>query len=56
MKGRQNIPQRVGVFRIYAARVVLFKKPLQPLVADCPYHVTRHVAHVNNKTHHPMIF
>jgi len=31
MKRRQNIPQFVGVFRVYAAWVVLFKKPFQPL-------------------------
>jgi hypothetical protein len=38
MKRRQNIPQLVGVFRVYLAWVVLFKKPFQPLVADCPYY------------------
>jgi hypothetical protein len=26
------------VFRVYATWVALFKKPFQPLVADCPYH------------------
>jgi hypothetical protein len=38
VKRRQNIPQLAGVFRVYAARVVLFKKPFQSLVADCPNH------------------
>jgi hypothetical protein len=38
VKGRQNIPQLANVIRAYAARVVLFKKPPQSLVADCPYH------------------
>ena len=50
VKRRQNIPQLPDMFRVYAARVVLFKEPFQPLVADCPYHnlpVTRHVSHVN---------
>jgi hypothetical protein len=27
---RQNIPQLADVFRVYAARVVLFEKPFQP--------------------------
>jgi hypothetical protein len=26
------------VFGVHSARVVLFKKPFQPLVADCSYH------------------
>jgi len=38
MKCRQNIPQLIGVFGVYAARVVVFKEPSQPLVADGPYH------------------
>jgi hypothetical protein len=38
VKRRQNIPQLANVFRVYAARVVLLEKPLQSLVADCPYH------------------
>lgn len=51
VKRRQNIPQLANMIRVYAARVVLFKKPFQPLVANCPYHpdtVMRHVAHVKN--------
>jgi hypothetical protein len=35
---RQNVSQLPDVFRVYAARVVLFKKPLQPLMANGPYH------------------
>jgi hypothetical protein len=31
MKRCQNIPQLVGVFRVYAAWVVLFKEPFQSL-------------------------
>jgi hypothetical protein len=38
MKRCQNIPQLAHMFRVYAARVVLLKKPFQSLVADCPYH------------------
>lgn len=38
MKRRQNIPQLPGMFRVYAAWVVLFKQPFQSLVADCLYH------------------
>jgi hypothetical protein len=38
VKGRQNIPKFVNVFRVYAARVGAFKKPFQSLVADCPDH------------------
>ena len=38
IEGRQNIPQLADVFRVQAARVVLLKKPFQPLVAECPYH------------------
>ena len=38
MKGCQNIPQLSNMFRVYAAPIVLFKKPLQSLVADRPYH------------------
>src|ERR1017187_2014313 len=38
MKCGQNITQFVGVFGVHSARVVLFKKPFQPLVADCSYH------------------
>jgi hypothetical protein len=37
MKRRQNIPQLVGMIRIYAAWVVLLKEPLQTLVADRSY-------------------
>jgi hypothetical protein len=32
MECRQNISQFVSVFRIYTPRVVLLKKPFQPLV------------------------
>jgi hypothetical protein len=38
VKRRQNIPQLASVFGVYAARVVLFKKPFQSLVADGPNH------------------
>jgi hypothetical protein len=38
VKRCQNIPQLGNMFRVYAARVVLFKKPFQSLMADCPYH------------------
>jgi len=38
VKRCQNIPQLANMFRVYAARIVLFKKPFQSLVADCPYH------------------
>jgi hypothetical protein len=38
VKRRQNIPQLANVFRIYTAWVVLFKKPFQSPVANCPYH------------------
>jgi hypothetical protein len=38
VKRRQNIPQLGDVFRVYAARVVLLKKPFQSLVADGPNH------------------
>jgi hypothetical protein len=38
VKRCQNIPRLANMFRVYAARVVLFKKPFQSLVADCPYH------------------
>ena len=38
MECRQNIAQLVGMFRIYTPWVVLFKKPLESLVADCFYH------------------
>jgi len=51
VKRCQNIPQLTNMFRIYAARIVQFKKPFQTLVADCPYHpdtAMRHVAHVKN--------
>jgi hypothetical protein len=53
VKRRQNITQLADVFRVYAARVVLFKKPFQSLVADCPESsrtVTCHVAHVKNNS------
>jgi len=33
VKRRQNIPKLADVFRVYAARVVLFRKPFQSLVA-----------------------
>jgi hypothetical protein len=36
VKRRRNIPQLANMFRVYAARVVLFKKPFQSLVADHP--------------------
>jgi hypothetical protein len=39
MKGRQNIPQFLGMFGVYAAWVVLFKQPFQSLVAECLYHL-----------------
>src|ERR1035438_567174 len=38
VKRCQNIPQLADMFRVYAARVVLFKKLFQSLVANCPYH------------------
>jgi len=38
VKRCQDIPQLANMFRVYAARVVLFKKPFQSLVADGPYH------------------
>ncbi len=38
MNSRQNIPQRLGVFRIYPPRVILFEKPFQPPMANGPYH------------------
>jgi hypothetical protein len=38
MKRCQNIPQLANMAGVYAARVVLLKKPFQSLVADCPYH------------------
>ena len=37
VESHQNIPQLADVFRVYATRIVLFKEPFQPLVADCPY-------------------
>jgi hypothetical protein len=40
VKRRQNIPELASMFRVHAARVVLFEKPSQPPVADCPYHPT----------------
>jgi hypothetical protein len=43
VKHRQNIPQLANMFRVYAARVALFKKPFQSLVADCPYHPCRNL-------------
>ena len=33
VKRCQNIPQLANMFRVYAARVVLFRKPFQSLVA-----------------------
>ena len=51
VKRCQNIPRLTNMFRIYAVRIVQFKKPFQSLVADCPYHPDtgmRHVAHVKN--------
>ena len=39
MKGCQNIPQRLGVFRIYPPWIVLFKEALQALVAYCADHL-----------------
>jgi hypothetical protein len=38
VKRRQNISQLPDVFRVYAARVVLFEKPFQPPMANCPDH------------------
>jgi hypothetical protein len=38
VKRCQNIPQLANMLRVYAARVVLFKKSFQSLVTDCPYH------------------
>jgi len=38
MKRCQNIPQLADMVGVYAARVVLLKKPFQSLVADCPYY------------------
>jgi hypothetical protein len=38
MKRCQNISQLADMVGVYAARVVLLKKPFQSLVADCPYH------------------
>jgi hypothetical protein len=38
VKRRQDIAQFANVFPVYAAWVVLFKKPFQSLVADCLYH------------------
>jgi hypothetical protein len=49
VKRRQNIPQLANVFRVYAAWVVLFKKPFQSPVANLSVSsrtVTRHVADV----------
>jgi hypothetical protein len=37
VKRCQNIPQFANMFRVHAARVVLFKKPFQSLAADCLY-------------------
>jgi hypothetical protein len=38
VKRRQNVSQLANMLRVYAARVTLFKQPLQSLVAKCPYH------------------
>jgi hypothetical protein len=38
MKRCQNIPQLANMVWVYTARVVLFEKPFQSPVADCPYH------------------
>jgi hypothetical protein len=38
VKRRQNIPQLADMFRVYAARVVLFKKPFQSPMADLSLH------------------
>lgn len=46
MKRCQN-PRLANMFRVYATRAVLFKKPLQPFVAD-RHPVMCHVAHVND--------
>jgi hypothetical protein len=40
VKRCQNIAQLTNMFRVYAARVVVLKKPFQSAVADCPYHPT----------------
>jgi hypothetical protein len=36
VKRYQNIPELADMIRVYADRVVLFKKPFQSLVAACP--------------------
>jgi hypothetical protein len=38
VKRCQNIPKLANMLRVYAARVALFKKPLQSLVANSSYH------------------
>ena len=38
VKRRQNIPQPLDVFWVYAARVVVFEESFQSLVPDCLYH------------------
>jgi hypothetical protein len=50
MERSQNIPQLGDVFPVYAARVVLFKKPFQSLVSVSTgsfRNVMCHVSHVN---------
>jgi hypothetical protein len=45
----QNVPQLVSMFRVYATRVVLFKKPLQSLCGGLSLSseaAMRHVAQV----------
>ena len=51
----QDIQQLSNMFRIYDARVVLFKTPLQAPVADCPYHPTTAVTHVYRKLTVPVL-
>lgn len=49
VKRSQNIAQLGDMLLVYAARVVMLKKPSQALVANAPYHhdnVMRHVADV----------
>ncbi len=38
VKRCRNIPQLANMLRVNATRIVLFKKPFQTLVTNCPYH------------------
>jgi hypothetical protein len=38
VKRGQNISELANMLRVNAGLVVLFKKPFQSLVANCPYH------------------